>query len=115
MAKFRIFPHRNLVIVRDTRERLERVDRFMEQFDRAPKQVLIEARFITISQSDLFKLGFSLDKIVLPREGDLIGFGDLAAGPMIETTVEKKGSQTTETSTKTPSRLQCSSTAGRLL
>lgn len=56
-AGFRTFKTRNVLIVRDTRENLRLVEELVRTFDKPPYQVLIEARFITISQDDLRDVG----------------------------------------------------------
>ncbi len=58
---YEIFPTRNLLVVRNTRENLRQVEKMLKEFDTAPKQVLIEARFLTIGQSELRELGSKLN------------------------------------------------------
>jgi len=60
-AMYRIFHHRNLLVVRNTRENLRVVEELLKEFDQPPMQVLIEARFITISESDLKEIGFDVN------------------------------------------------------
>lgn len=55
---FRLFPKRNLLIARGTLEQLRRAEEILRSFDIRPKQVLIEARFVTISHADLMRLSF---------------------------------------------------------
>ena len=52
-ATFHIFPTRNLVLVKNTRENLRQAEKIINDFIRPPAQVVIEARFITVSQDDL--------------------------------------------------------------
>lgn len=59
-ASYRVFKNRNLLMVRNTRENLRLVEQLVVDFDRPPQQVLIEARFLTISRSDLFDVGVEL-------------------------------------------------------
>ena len=59
-ATYHIFKHRNLLMVRDTREHLRLVEKLLEQFDKAPRQVLIEARFLVVGQDDLKDVGVEL-------------------------------------------------------
>ncbi len=70
-AFFKIFKKRNMLLVRDTRERLETVEKLLQKFDRVPKQILIEARFLTISQNDLKELGMELERLEKQADGDL--------------------------------------------
>ena len=48
---------RNLVVARGTPEQLEVMERIIEEFDRPIQQVLIEARFVTISKPAFMQLG----------------------------------------------------------
>lgn len=48
---------RNLIVARGTRVQLEVLERIIEEFDRPIQQVLIEARFITVSQPAFLMLG----------------------------------------------------------
>lgn len=48
---------RNLIVARGTREQLEILERIIQEFDRPIQQVLIEARFITVSQPAFLQLG----------------------------------------------------------
>jgi len=59
-ASYRIFKNRNLLMVRNSRENLRAIEKLIADFDRAPRQVLIEARFLTISQDDLRDLGVGI-------------------------------------------------------
>ncbi|MBP1583200.1 MAG: hypothetical protein J6866_04525, partial [Victivallales bacterium] len=59
-ASFRIFPTRNLLIVKNTRENLRMAEKIINDFIRPPAQVVIEARFITVSQDDLRDLGVEI-------------------------------------------------------
>lgn len=65
-ATYRLFRNRNLLMVRDTRQNLRLVEQVIEDFDRAPRQVLIEARFITIGQDDLRDVGVELAQTSTP-------------------------------------------------
>lgn len=71
-AGFRVFKTRNLIVVRDTRENLRLVEELIRTFDKPPHQVLIEARFITISNDDLRDIGsqFSTTPVAAPEVGD---------------------------------------------
>ena len=48
---------RNLIVARGTREQLEVIETIIEEFDKPVQQVLIEARFITVSQAAFMQLG----------------------------------------------------------
>ena len=48
---------KNTIFARGTREQLEIMERIIEMYDIPPKQVLIEARFITVSEAGFMKLG----------------------------------------------------------
>lgn len=56
-AKYAFYPNQNVLVVRDTRENLRLVEDLIHTLDRPLLQVVIEARFIRISQEDLFQLG----------------------------------------------------------
>jgi type IV pilus assembly protein PilQ len=59
-ASYRVFRNRNLLMVRNTRENLRLIERLIEDLDKPPRQVLIEARFLTISQADLLEFGVGI-------------------------------------------------------
>jgi type IV pilus assembly protein PilQ len=56
-SKHLIDYERNLIVARGTREQLEVLERIIEEFDKPIQQVLIEARFITVSQPAFLQLG----------------------------------------------------------
>ena len=56
-GKYQIDYERNIILARGTREQLETLDKIVEEFDKPIQQVLIEARFITISEAAFLKLG----------------------------------------------------------
>ncbi|HRZ93484.1 MAG TPA: type II secretion system protein GspD, partial [Candidatus Paceibacterota bacterium] len=56
-SKFQIDHERNLLVARGTEEQLALLERIIREFDRPVQQVLIEARFITVSESKLLQLG----------------------------------------------------------
>jgi type II secretory pathway component GspD/PulD (secretin) len=62
-ATYRIYRNRNILMVRNTRENLRMVERLLELLDRDIRQVVIEARFINISESDLDELGYNLAQV----------------------------------------------------
>lgn len=76
-AFFKIYKDRNLLVIRDTRANLRNVEKLLTVLDSPPKQVLIESRFITISQGDLHSLGLSLQNLIIPKKGSKATFNDL--------------------------------------
>lgn len=56
-SKFFIDYERNLIVARGKPDELEVVERLIEEFDRPLQQVLIEAKFITISEAAFLRLG----------------------------------------------------------
>jgi type IV pilus assembly protein PilQ len=56
-GKWYIDYERNLIVARGTPEQLEVLERLIEEFDRPIQQVLIEARFVTISKPAFLQLG----------------------------------------------------------
>jgi len=93
---YKVFKHRNLLAVRDTRERLRLVEYLLQSLDREPQQIIIQARFITVRQSDLFKLGLELHRFLVPASGETVGFDALRNKDTV-TVVEKAGNKTTTT------------------
>ncbi|PYJ08575.1 MAG: type II secretory pathway protein [Verrucomicrobia bacterium] len=55
--KFMIDYERNLVVARGTPEQLDMLEKVIQEFDRPIQQVLIEARFVTISKPAFLQLG----------------------------------------------------------
>ena len=56
-ATYKIFRDRNILLIRDTRENIRLAEKVINEFDKPPQQVVIEARFVTISQDDLKDIG----------------------------------------------------------
>ena len=56
-SKYMIDYERNLVVARGTQEQLQVMEKIIEEFDRPIQQVLIEARFVTISKPAFEQLG----------------------------------------------------------
>jgi type IV pilus assembly protein PilQ len=54
---YQIDYERNLIVARGTRERLEVLEKIIQEFDKPIQQVLIEARFVTLSQPAFLQLG----------------------------------------------------------
>ncbi len=56
-GKYQLDYERNLIVARGTRDQLEVLERIIKEFDQPIQQVLIEARFITVSQGAFLRLG----------------------------------------------------------
>jgi len=56
-SKYIIDYERNLVVAKGTPEQLEVIEKIIKEFDRPIQQVLIEARFVTISKPAFMQLG----------------------------------------------------------
>lgn len=56
-SKYQIDYERNIIVASGTRDQLEILERLIEEFDRPIQQVLIEARFITVSEPAFMRLG----------------------------------------------------------
>src|SRR5439155_8415346 len=56
-GKYLIDYERNLVVAKGTPEQLDVMERIIQEFDRPIQQVLIEARFVTISKPAFLQLG----------------------------------------------------------
>ncbi len=69
-AAFRIFRNRNILMIRDTRENLRLVEDIVREFDQPPYQVVIEAKFLTVSQDDLRDLGVEWTKFAGGKAAD---------------------------------------------
>ena len=54
-------PYTNLLIVRNTPTNLANLEKQLAQLDVTPKQVSIEAKFVTVKTGDLKKIGFKWD------------------------------------------------------
>jgi type IV pilus secretin PilQ/predicted competence protein len=81
----------NNLIVSDYKEVIEKIRQLIIQTDTAPKQVLIEAKILDISSSDLKSLGVTWDADYTPLNGGLFGRGtnateELNAGLTLPTT-----------------------------
>ncbi|MBP5674149.1 MAG: hypothetical protein J6X49_17325 [Victivallales bacterium] len=59
-GSYHLFPQRNVLLVRDTLANIREVEKIVATFSKPPKQVLIEARFLTVSESDLHDVGVEL-------------------------------------------------------
>ena len=78
---FMIDYERNLIVATGTPAQFEVLERIIEEFDRPIQQVLIEARFITISEASFLDLGFRWGSSVsgIPPQ-DQTGIGNGAMG-----------------------------------
>jgi type IV pilus assembly protein PilQ len=56
-SKYQIDFERNVIVASGTTEQLQVMDRIVEEFDQPVQQVLIEARFITITEAAFLQLG----------------------------------------------------------
>ncbi|MBR4125616.1 MAG: hypothetical protein IKR13_05385 [Victivallales bacterium] len=61
-GSFTLFENRNILLVKDTRENIRTIEKLVQELDRPPLQVIVEAKFITISQNDLRDVGIELSK-----------------------------------------------------
>ena len=61
----------NNIIVTDYRENIDKIKSLLSQTDTAPKQVLIEAKILDITSSDLKSLGVTWNADYLPTKGGL--------------------------------------------
>ena len=56
-SQYEIDYERNIILATGTREELEVLERIIEEYDRHLQQVLIEARFVTVSEAAFLQLG----------------------------------------------------------
>ena len=59
-SSYQIFKTRNILVIRNTRENIRFVEQILHEFDKQPLQVVIEARFITVSSGDLKDVGVQI-------------------------------------------------------
>jgi type IV pilus assembly protein PilQ len=79
-GEFMIDYERNLIVARGTYEQLAIIERIIEEFDQPIQQVLIEARFVTVTRAAFLQLGVNWetgrDSITDRRAAtDFTGFG----------------------------------------
>jgi len=87
-TKYFIDYERNLIVARGTRDQLEVMDKIVEAFDKPIQQVLIEAKFITISEASFLKLGVAWETgrnlltagAPVPTDYTGLGIGDIGLG-----------------------------------
>ena len=66
-AAYTLFRNNNVLMIRNNRKNLRLAEEIMRAFDVIPPQILIEARFVTLGQSDLFQLGVGLEDVQYER------------------------------------------------
>jgi len=59
-GSYKLFHTRNMLLVNDTRANIHRIEELVKSLEKPPYQVLIEARFMTVSQKDLHDVGVEL-------------------------------------------------------
>ena len=59
-GSYTLFKTRNKLLVTDTRTNIRQVEALVEELDKPPYQVVIEAKFLTVSQSDLRDVGVEI-------------------------------------------------------
>ncbi len=78
-SKYMIDYERNLIVATGTAEQLEIAEKIIQEFDRPIQQVLIEARFITVTEAAFLQLGASWETDRPPGRGrapqDFTGLG----------------------------------------
>ena len=90
-SEYEIDYERNIILATGTREQLEILERIIEEYDRHLQQVLIEARFVTVSEAAFLQLG-ALWETGRPAAGearapnDFLGFGPDAVGRGLQET-----------------------------
>ncbi len=62
-AKMDLNRDHNVLMMLNTRENLRSASSIVDRFDQVPKQILIEASYMTISQNELFLLGTSFNNL----------------------------------------------------
>ena len=90
-TEYEIDYERNIILATGTREQLEVLERIIEEYDRHLQQVLIEARFVTVSEAAFLQLGAlwetgrpEVDEGRAPN--DFLGFGPDAVGRGLQET-----------------------------
>ncbi len=90
-SEYEIDYERNIILATGTREQLEVLERIIEEYDRHLQQVLIEARFVTVSEAAFLQLG-ALWETGRPEvedgraPSDFLGFGPDAVGRGLQET-----------------------------
>lgn len=71
-GSYSFFPNRNLLVITDTRENLRILERLIYELDKPPYQVVIEAKFISVSEDDLHDVGVEIARANGGHSGDSI-------------------------------------------
>lgn len=78
-GKYYIDYEHNLIVAKGTREQLAVMDKIVEEFDKPVQQVLIEARFVTVSEAAFLRLGMAWEtgrtQFGTQEAVDFTGFG----------------------------------------
>jgi type IV pilus assembly protein PilQ len=79
-SEYEIDYERNIILATGTREQLQVLERLIEEYDRLLQQVMIEARFITVSEAAFLQLGALWETGRPPtadgrNSEDFLGFG----------------------------------------
>ncbi len=59
-GSYALFPQRNVILVTDTLSNIREVEKLVRIFCKPPYQVLIEAKFISVSESDMHDVGVEI-------------------------------------------------------
>ena len=71
-GSYTIFPQRNILMVTDTLANIRQIEKIVELFSKPPYQVLIEAKFIMVSESDLHDVGVEISRANGGKTGEKI-------------------------------------------
>lgn len=98
-SEYMVDYERNLIVARGTHQQLQVLERIIEEFDTPVQQVLIEARFVTVTKAAFLQLGVSWETgrpAVGDRQAaiDFTGFGTNVGRGLEETFTNVFGSDT---------------------
>ncbi len=71
-GSYTLFPQRNILLISDTLSNIREVEKLVRTFCKPPYQVLIEAKFISVSESDLRDVGVELSHFNGGKSGENI-------------------------------------------
>ncbi|MBQ7651495.1 MAG: hypothetical protein IJS15_11085, partial [Victivallales bacterium] len=71
-GSYALFPQRNVLLVNDTLSNIREVEKLVRTFCKPPYQVLIEAKFLSVSESDLHDVGVELTHFNGGKSGENI-------------------------------------------